>query len=103
MTQISIEGVREAYASFGETFPARTERRKQFDKWFASERGIQPGDWVERIGHDLDPREVIAVGLDWLALDFGEDYAKDAHTRHLPKDNYRVTMTRAEAAERMQG
>lgn len=103
MTKISTAEVREAYASFGETFPARTERRKQFDQWYAAERGIQPGDWVEHTSRDLDPREVLAVGLDWLSLDFGEDDVAIALARRVPKDNYRVFLTRAEAFERSQG
>lgn len=49
-------------------------------------RPIQPGDLVERIGYDLDDREVIAVGRDWLTLDIGGE------TERLPKDNYRTTV-----------
>lgn len=45
---------------------------------------IQPGDLVEHATKDLDPREVVAVGRDWLTLDIGGE------TTRIPKDNYRV-------------
>lgn len=51
------------------------------------EAPIQPGDLVEHRTRDLDPREVIATGRDWIALDFGRE--DDVYTR-LPRDNYRV-------------
>lgn len=51
------------------------------------EPGIQPGDWVEHRTKDLDPREVLVVGLDWLVLDFG--MANEDGSR-VPKDNYRI-------------
>jgi hypothetical protein len=46
---------------------------------------IQPGDLVEHAFRDLDPREVVSIGRDFLTLDIlGEE------TPRLPKDNYRV-------------
>lgn len=45
---------------------------------------IQPGDLVEHRTRDLDPREVVAIGRDWLTLDIGGE------TPRIPKDNYRV-------------
>jgi hypothetical protein len=52
---------------------------------------IQPGDWVEHRERDLDPREVIAVGLDWIVLDFGSiDRDDPSGWTRLPMDNYQV-------------
>lgn len=50
-------------------------------------REIQPGDLVEHIYQDLDPREVVVVGRDFLTLDIlGKE------SGHLPKDNYRTAV-----------
>ena len=44
---------------------------------------IRPGDLVERRDSDLDPREVVSVGRDWLTLDLlGKESPR------LPLDNY---------------
>ena len=48
-------------------------------------RDITPGDWVEAIDRDLDARQVVAVGIDWLTLDI-----HGMETIRLPLDNYRV-------------
>lgn len=46
---------------------------------------IRPGDLVVPIDRDLDSRQVVAVGIDWLTLDiFGTE------TQRLPLSNYRV-------------
>lgn len=37
---------------------------------YALAETITPGDLVVRLDEDLDPRPVVAVGLDWLTLDF---------------------------------
>lgn len=52
---------------------------------------IQPGDLVEHREKDLDPREVIAIGVDWLTLDIA-----GSESPRLPKDNYKVLRPRGE-------
>jgi len=48
-------------------------------------RPIRPGDMVERLGTELDAREVLSVGRDWLTLDLlGQESPR------LPLDNYRT-------------
>lgn len=45
----------------------------------------KPGDLVEHIHRDLDPRRVVSVGAGWLTLDiFGSE------SYRLPIANYRV-------------
>lgn len=54
---------------------------------FLDSLGPQPGDLVERIDSDLDFREVVSVGRDWLTLDLlGKE------SPQLPKDNYRTVV-----------
>lgn len=49
---------------------------------------IQPGDLVDRpAAPELDDREVVAVGRDWLTLDI-----MGKETKRLPKINYRTTV-----------
>ncbi len=51
------------------------------------QRPMQPGDLVEKRNADLDPREVVSVGRDFITLDIlGEE------TVRVPKDNYRVVV-----------
>lgn len=57
---------------------------KTADRWTSP---IQPGDLVEKIGTDLDPREVISVGRDFLTLDI-----LGSETERLPLDNYRTVV-----------
>jgi hypothetical protein len=53
------------------------------DQWRQQPRPIRPGDLVERRDSDLDPREVVSVGRDWLTLDLlGKESPR------LPLDNY---------------
>lgn len=48
---------------------------------------IEPGDLVEKIDTDLDPREVVSVGRDFITIDIlGKESPR------LPKDNYRVVV-----------
>lgn len=55
-------------------------------------RDFRPGDLAEHSEKELDPREVVAVGRDWITLDiFGTE------TERLPRDNYTV-YTEAEGA-----
>lgn len=53
-------------------------------------RQIRPGDMVShRTKPDLDSREVVAVGLDWIILDFGSGAeASLLNMTRLPSDNY---------------
>jgi hypothetical protein len=50
---------------------------------------IEPGDLVEHIDKDLDPREVVALGRDWLVLDI-----LGRESPRLPRANYRVSTKR---------
>lgn len=66
------------------------EERIEVQEYAASsevEIPIMPGCLVERIDMDLDPREVVSIGRDWLTLDIlGEE------TERLPMDNYRAVV-----------
>jgi hypothetical protein len=59
---------------------------------------IIPGDWVEPIDRDLDPREVAAVGLDWIMLDI-----LGTITDPLPLANYRIVRRKEEVFARVHG
>lgn len=50
-------------------------------------REIHPGDLVEKIGSDLDAREVISVGRDFITIDI-----LGRESPRLPKDNYRTVV-----------
>ncbi|MFF2621272.1 hypothetical protein [Oerskovia jenensis] len=45
----------------------------------------KPGDLVEHIHRDLDPRRVVAVGVGWLTLEI-----LGSESSRLPIENYRV-------------
>lgn len=49
--------------------------------------GVRPGDLVEKIDNlELDSREVLSVGRDWLTLDL-----LGTESPRLPLDNYRTS------------